>query len=91
MIDSAEFAEWLAAYKIKPWGDDWAQTDQLAYLICATSGVSRPKVGQFLPTQWPPGTTEELNSYPTTDQLVQRINAWLVGSGATVINGDVYR
>ena len=28
-IDSDEFAEWMAEYRVEPWGEDWRQTATL--------------------------------------------------------------
>jgi len=37
-MDSAEFAEHLADYRIEPWGDDWDRTALIVQTIANMSG-----------------------------------------------------
>lgn len=48
-IDSAEFAEWLAAYEIEPWGDDWRQTAVLQATLINVNCKKKLRVEDCLP------------------------------------------
>lgn len=78
MIDAREFAEWRALYQIKPWGDDWAQADLIAW--ASLGGPPNTKPGTFLPAGFPIGVRPS-SDYPSTEELIARMNAWAAGSG----------
>lgn len=49
-MTSREFAEWLAYYRLEPWGDDW---DQAALLTAAI--VNRDRTTPVAPEKFRPG------------------------------------
>lgn len=51
LIDSREFAYWIALYQIDPWGDDWWQTSR----VCAATNNAMG--GRALPRDFWPGET----------------------------------
>lgn len=48
-IDSAEFAEWLAAYEIEPWGEDWRQTAVLQATAINLHSKKKAKIEDCMP------------------------------------------
>jgi hypothetical protein len=44
-----QFNEWIARYRLEPWGDDWTQTGTIAAAVCNANG------GKASPTDFVPG------------------------------------
>lgn len=55
-MDLREFAEWKAAYRVQPWGDDWAQTQLLADM--QWRGTTPPAPNWAIPTAFGLGITK---------------------------------
>lgn len=90
MIDSREFTEWRAAYKIKPWGDDWAQADLIAWMVHTAAGGKRLEVGHFLPRGFPVGVRSDEKIWPSAEVLAARMRQY-ERSLEAVDNGRVDR
>lgn len=89
MIDSLEFAEWRALYQIKPWGDDWAQTDLIAWMLHTVNSTKKLPVGHFLPTAFPAGVVHREPVWPSADVLAARFRQYEKSMGLT--DGNVNR
>lgn len=48
-IDSAEFAEWVAAYEIEPWGEDWRQTAVLQSTLINVNCKKKVRIEDCMP------------------------------------------
>lgn len=55
-MDLREFAEWKAAYRVQPWGDDWAQAQLLADM--QWRGTTPPAPNWAIPTRFGIGITK---------------------------------
>ena len=83
-VDSREFTEWQAAYRVQPWGDDWAQTDLIAWLLHSAHrapGAAALDVGHFLPAVFPAGLRVKPHVFPATEDVVKKLEAWGQASG----------
>jgi hypothetical protein len=84
-MDAVEFAEWQAYYRICPFGDDWAQTDLLAWTLFqvnagrAADGI---KMGSFLPRRFGRGITEDLRPAVNPD-VGKKLMAYFKAHGVT--------
>jgi hypothetical protein len=83
-IDSREFTEWQAAYRVQPWGDDWAQTDLICWILHAinrpSSSPSLP-VNHFLPMSYPVGMRPMPAKMPSPEEVTAKLEAWGRASG----------
>lgn len=48
-IDSAEFAEWLAAYEVEPWGDDWRRTAVMQATTINLNSKKKVRIEECMP------------------------------------------
>ncbi len=78
-MDAVEFAEWQAYYRICPFGDDWAQTDLIAWMLYQVNRGRNSQnlgIGSFLPKWFGLGITEARESSKTADDVATKLNAW---------------
>lgn len=83
-MDAVEFAEWQAYYRIQPWGDDWAQADLTAWMLYQVNrgrNSENLRMGSFIPKGFGLGITEDRQPAKTTDDVVNKLQAWAKVNG----------
>lgn len=80
-MDAWEFAEWRAAYRVQPWGDDWAQTQLLADMMWQSTKTPEPQWA--VPRHFGIGITPDASvpKQQTPEEIAHHLNVWLKGSG----------
>jgi hypothetical protein len=66
-ISLPQLREWIAYYRLEPFGDDWRRTGRLAAVTAASAGakIGHDMEDKFLPTYRPGGP-------PQTDAEMER-------------------
>jgi hypothetical protein len=78
-MDAQEFAEWQAYYRIQPFGDDWAQTDAILWMLYQVNRSRNSEnltMGTFLPKGFGLGITEKHEPAKTGEDIARKLNAW---------------
>lgn len=85
-MDAVEFAEWQAYYRICPFGDDWAQTDMLAWMLYQTNrgpNSENLKIGSFLPKGYGLGITEDRRCQKKPEDVGKKLMSYFKMHGVT--------
>ena len=84
-MDAVEFAEWQAFYRICPFGDDWAQTDLIAWMLYQVNRGRNSQslgIGSFLPKGFGLGVTEDQRPAKNTDEVGKTLLEFFKQMGA---------
>lgn len=85
-MDAVEFAEWQAYYRICPFGDDWAQTDLIAWMLYQVNRGPNSQnlgIGSFLPKGFGLGITEDRRVAKTPEDVGKKLMAFFKAQGLT--------